>query len=549
MPVSTKGETTPNVQDTAVSRDPRLRRIEQQPNANEPLHKLAVEASPVVVPESKPFIQPPREPLENSERILTSLSHDHLNDSAGESQFLQTSDEPVMHETTESNHAVQNTTVKRLQKIVRVEPPGDKASRVKPRIRPDNSPLREVTGSPQYDEVHRPQKSHCSRRRRNSGDWSGNSPSYNSVPEVSDEYHKTGISRRKPGRGRRRRRSAEGRRDKEKSDRGRGHNSEGRRRIREPGNDRFKHESRGARRHEGPVHMDEGCPPFRKEQWPNDRDFNRRSDEPYGDKWRRDPRKFSHGNENMGPGPGASERLPLRDRMEVDSNSPVSFEARFSINHGQDNPIQGQEDFVRAGSPGMLGPRFRPIGPDRERTDNLGQFDHHFVGPDPEHLRREDSRRQFEPRPFGPLNADRPMPSFRNDPWDKPHPDEPLAKKPRPLLSDVEINVLRGRRGTSPNRGSMSQPMSQDGFHNCPLDRPVQEPMEVHLPADEHPFAHHPEGPLIHGPPERNFHRDFGGEFRPHTPPLDPHQEWSPGFEIPRELMLDRQSEIMRQVS
>ena len=159
------------------------------------------------------------------------------------------------------------------------------------------------------------------------------------------------------------------------------------------------------------------------------------------------------------------------------------------------------DEIVRSVSPGIPEQRLMGMGPERDRVENI-----------------EPQFRETEMRQDHFHSSERNHPVFHDDPRDQPI-GEPLSKKPRPLLSDMEINKLRNRKEASPNTGRMTPPpMLQEGFHNPPFDRGDQ------------PFPHHVDGP---------FHPNFGPPSR---------EEWGPGFEIPRELMLDHQSEIMIQV-
>lgn len=376
---------------------------------------------------------------------------------------------------------------------------------------------REVTGSPKYGDLHRSAKPKHNHKRRNSGDWS---PSGENRP---DEAPKTQAVRGKPRRGRRR--SAE-RRERGKGERGRGRAREPMIRGRDTDSEQFqstefKNEQRFGRRLEQrdprhPVVDDrqvEGIPPFR-DNW------NRRQD----------PTEFGRENDQFRPGMGGPERPPVRDRLAV-----KDF-------RGDESPLHVRDDFVRAGSPGLHEKRTRGIGHDRRGAENMEHFEPRPSGPemrqDPEFRLREETQRGFDSR-----EHNLPPVPFHDDPRDQPV-GEPLSKKPRPLLSDVEINELRNRKGASPNTGRMTPPpVLQEGFPNHPFDRPM----------DVHPHPLHSEGPFPH---EHSFYQNQGppgpgmpGELRPHTPPLQQHPgEWAPGFEIPRELKLDHQNEIMMQV-
>ncbi|XP_078371534.1 uncharacterized protein LOC144655193 [Oculina patagonica] len=501
-PVSTKAESTKSVQGTSSSRDPRLRRSElESDHLQEPM--------PLEV--RKPDFVQERKLIDTQGSLPISARHGHVPSVTGEVQFKQTLGRPpeqFFDPLQPDLEAAQTQEIRSLQHMARVQNPVENVSR--------NNLDREVTGSPKYGDLQRPSKPKQNHKRRNSGDWSSPPPSHENRP---DEPPKAQVVRGKARRGRRR--SAEKQRERGKGERGRGRAREPMIRGRDIDNEQFQNaefqsDQRFGRRPEqrDPRHpvvdrQVEETPPFR-DNWSSERGKGR-------------------GNDQSRPGMGGPERPPVRDRL-----APKDF-------RGGESPMHNRDEFIRAGSPGMHEKRSRGIGQDRRRVENV----EHFSGPemreDPEFRLREEMQRGFDPR-----ERNHPPVPFHDDPRDQPV-GEPLLKKPRPLLSDVEINELRNKKGASPNTGRMTPPpVLQEGFPIHPFERPIGEPMDVH----PHPL--HAEHPF---PREHGFHQNLGppgsgmpGEFRPHTPPMQQHPgEWAPGFEIPRELMLDRQNEIMIQ--
>lgn len=519
--MSTKAESTKSVQGTSNSRDPRLRRSEQEPDHLQ---------EPIPLEVRKPDTVQERKLIDTQGSLLISVRHGHVPSVTGEVQFEQTSGRPPEQFIDHSQpdlEAAQTQGIRSLQHMARVQNPVENVSRT--------HIDREVTGSPKYGDLQRPSKPKHNHKRRNSGDWSSPSLSHENRP---DEPPKAHVVRGKARRGRRR--SAEKQRERGKGERGRGHAREPIIRGRDIDNEQFQSaefqsDQRFGRRPEqrDPRHpvvdrQVEDIPPFR-DNWNSDRKQRNDSFVPQDEhllnqgKWRQDPTELGRGNDQSRPGMGGPERPPVRDRLAA-------------------------KEFVRAGSPGMHEKRSRGIGHDRRRVENVEQFEPHLSGPemrqDPEFRLREETQRGL---PFDPRERNHPPVPFHDDPRDQPV-GEPLLKKPRPLLSDVEINELRNKKGASPNTGRMTPPpVLQEGFPIHPFDRPIGEPMDVH----PHPL--HADRPFPH---ERGFHQNLGppgpgmpGEFRPHTPPMQQHPgEWAPDFEIPRELMLDHQNEIMIQV-
>ena len=529
--MSTKAESTESVQATSNSRDPRLR-LQGPDHIQE-----------TVPPEiRKPIVAQERKLIDAQGSLPASTTHGLIPSAIPEIQLKQISGRPPDHFIDPPQpdlEAPQIQEIRSLQHMTRVQNPVESVSRTQLD--------REVTGSPKYGDVQRPSKPKHNHKRRNSGDWTSLSPSYEDRP---DETPKTQGLR---GRGRRgRRRSADKQRERGKGERGRGRLREPMKRSRDNNNEQFqgvelKNDERFGRRPEQreprhPVIIDrqvEDIPPFRND-WNSDlkqrnENFVPRDEHLLNpDKWQRDSSEFGRGIDQSRLGMAVPERPPPRDRPQA---------REFS---GDETPMHIRDEFVRAESPGMHENRSRGSGPERRRVEKAELFEPRLTGPeirpDPDFRLREETQSEFDLR-----HRNHAPGSFHDDPRDQPV-GEPLPKKPRPLLTDVEISELRNRKGASPNTGRMTPPpILQEGFVDHPFDRPMREPMDVppHLLHSDHPFAH-----------DHGFHQNLGapgpgmrGEFRPHTPPMQQGPgEWTPGFEIPRELMLDRQSEIMIQV-
>ena len=522
VPVSTKAESTESVQATSNSRDPRLR--QQGPDHIQ---------EPIPPEIRKAVIAQERKLTDAQGSLLVSAAHGRIPSAMPEIQLNKSSGRPPENfDPPQSDLETQE--IRSLQHMTRVQNPVESVSRT--------HLDREVTGSPKYADLQRPSKPKHNHKRRNSGDWASLSPSYEDRP---DEPPKTQVLR---GRGRRgRRRSADKReRERGKGERGRGRAREPMKRSRDNDNEQFQSTGFGRRREQRnprhPVIIDrqvEDIPPSR-DDWNSDLIQRNENFVPHNehllnpDKWQGDSSEFVRGIDQSRLGMAVPERPPPRDR-------PLAKDFR-----GDETPMHVRDEFVRAGSPGMHENRSRGIGPERRRVEKAEQFEPRLTGPemrpDPDFRLREETKSKFDPRVHN-----NPPSSFHDDPRDQPV-GEPLSKKPRPLLTDVEISELRNRKGASPNTGRMTPPpILQEGFVDHPFDRPMREPTDVppHLLQGDHPFAH-----------DQSFHQNLGppgpgmpGEFRPHTPPMQQYPgEWTPNFEIPRELMLDRQSEIMIQV-
>lgn len=170
---------------------------------------------------------------------------------------------------------------------------------------------------------------------------------------------------------------------------------------------------------------------------------------------------------------------------------------------------------------------------------------------------REGRRGGFETRFVGPpARADRsvqgPPPNAELRP--RHLSDEPPPKKPKPLLPEHELLHIRQRRGHSPLRGRATPPVHPADFRHPPSE---QEPFDFdnfdpHVAGpDPRPPFHQPPRHPGDLPPHRRFHEDhvLHGPPDPNFHPLPMQDEFGAEFEIPRELMLDQQSEIMRQAS
>lgn len=373
---------------------------------------------------------------------------------------------------------------------------------------------REVTGSPKYGDLQKPSRPKSAHKRRNSGDWSSHSPNHENYKDEPEETHDV---RGKARRGRRR--SNERQRERGKGERGRGRGHEPGKRGREMEHEKTERRynrvpDRGSRQTVITGRHDETNHPFRDGLRKRNEPFMPREEHVMNqEKWRRDPAEFPSVDERSRLGKHGSEGPPMRDRY-------VGKDFR-----GSKSPHYGRDEFVRMGSPGMHEERPRGNGCEREQYENVERFKPHQSSQG----MLQDPDFQFREEVHG-----HPSVPFHDDPRDRPV-GEPLSKKPRPLLSDVEITELRNRKGALPNTGRMTPPpVFHEGF--------LGEPMDIH----SHPMdAEHP-SPRDHsfGPPGPGIRR----EFRPHTPPMEQHPgEWTPGFEIPRELMLDHQNEIMRQ--
>lgn len=523
--MSTKAESTESVQATSNSRDPRLR--QQGPDhIQEPLEIR------------KPVIAQERKLIDAQGSLPVNATHGCIPSAMPEIQLKQTSGRPPDHLIDPSQpdlEAPQTQEIRSLQHMTQVQNPVESVSRT--------HLDREVTGSPKYGDLQRPSKPKHNHKRRNSGDWPSLSPNHEDRP---DEAPKTQVLR---GRGRRgRRRSAEKQRERGKGERGRGRAREPMKRSRDNDNEQFQsaefqNDQRFGRRPEQrdprhPVIIDrqvEDIPLFR-DDWKSDKKKRMENFVPHNehllnpDKWQRESSEFVREIDQSRLGMAVPERPPPRER-------PLARDFR-----NDETPMHVRDEFLRAGSPGMHENRSRGSGPERRRVEKAEQFEPRLTGPemrpDPDFRLREETQSRVRNHPPS---------SFHDDPRDQPV-GEPLPKKPRPLLTDVEISELRNRKGASPNTGTMTPPqILQEGFVDHPFDRPMREPIDVppHLLHSDHPFAR-----------DHGFHQNLGppgpgmpGEFRPHTPPMQQGPgEWTPDFEIPRELMLDRQSEIMIQV-
>ena len=462
--MSTKAESTKSAQKTFNSRDPRLRRSEQEPDHVQ-------ESRPAIVEDvlsSIPVINKERTLTENDGSLPLPINNSH--------RFEQTFDRPPEHFiiSQPDSELGQNDEIRNVQHMTFVENP----------VQPITNLAREVSGSPKYGDVHREAKPRHNHRRRNSGDWSSHSAGIENIsgePPVPKMHVGRGKSRKA------RRRSAERQREKGRGGRGRGHD-----RKREPVIERFDNDQRFARRVEQTdsrhtVDRPVDSSSFR-EDWNSDVERRNESFMPHDEprlrrgKWRRGQTVYVRGSDH--------------------------------------------DEIVRARSPGIAEKRLRHAAHERDRFENMEHIEPPFsraeIHQDPEFRMREE--KHFLPQEHNP-------PAFHNDPREQPI-GEPLPKKPRPLLSDMEINELRNRKGASPNTGRMTPPpMLQEGFQTHPLDR------------GELPFPGHADGP---------FHSNLGppphGEFGTHTPPVEHPVEWTPAFEIPRELKLDHENEIMRRV-
>ncbi|XP_015776112.1 PREDICTED: pre-mRNA cleavage complex 2 protein Pcf11-like, partial [Acropora digitifera] len=321
-----------------------------------------------------------------------------------------------------------------------------------------------VTGSPKHG-FHRKTNPKSNHRRRNSDEWPSRPTSYEKSLDEKSQLVR--------GKARKTRQ-----RSSERRERGRGSRGRGSERNREPGKGGFpnKDDERFSRRGEP---MD---PRFIVDR-PSDSSSFRQD-------WNSE---IDHGDENFRPHDEPGLRYGKRRR-----------------GRGQTVYVRGSDHdkMIRARSPGIGEQRRREIVHERDRVEILEPMEAQFAGPeiypDPEFRIREE--KHFDPR--------------------EPHIGEPHSKKPRPLLSDMEITELRNRKGGSPNSGRMTPPPFQEGFHGYPLDR-GEEPFDPHL---DDPFR------ADFAPPP---HGEFG-------PPIEPHGMWEHGFEIPRELMLDHENEIMR---
>ena len=387
----------------------------------------------------------------------------------------------------------QNQAIRSLQHMAFVESPVEHIGRIPPITHTE----REVTGSPKYGDIHRETKPKHNHRRRNSGDWPSHPASHGDISGEPPVPKAVGRGKSRKAR----RRSAE-RREKAKAGRGRG-----RERNRDHVNERFQNS-----------------------EFQNDPQFARRvgqkdsrvvvdrpvDSSPFREDWNSD---VEQRNEKFIP----RDERPLR-------HGKWRRDQTVQYVRGSDH-----DKLVRAGSPGIPEQRFRGVDHERERLENMEQFEPQFSGPemhqDREFLMREEQHGQFVQKHFPPREHN--LPAFHDDPRDPPV-GEPLPKKPRPLLSDVEINELRNRKGASPNTGRMTPPpMLREGFQDHSFDR--DQPFPPHIDQAFHPSF---------GPPPPGVQ----GEIGTHTPPVEHHGEWAPGFEIPRELMLDHENEIMRQV-
>ena len=156
--------------------------------------------------------------------------------------------------------------------------------------------------------------------------------------------------------------------------------------------------------------------------------------------------------------------------------------------------------------------------------------------------RRGGFKGRFARGPRG--REDRPFP--QGEPRPRHLSDEPLQKKPKPLMPEHELGN-RGPRHRSPPRGRGTRPL-----HMLPGDFPRPEPFDF----DEfephgrrprpplHPENYHQPPGVMEGPPPHHPFPEEHGDFP--SPPV--RNEAGPLFDIPKELLLDQQGEIARQV-
>ena len=186
--MSTKAESTESVQATSNSRDPRLR--QQGPDHIQ-------EAIPLET--KKPVFAHERKLIDAQGGLSLSDTHGHIPSAIPEiklKQMLGRPPENFIDPPQPDVEAPPTQEIRSHQQMNQVQNPVESVGRT--------HLDREVTGSPKYGDLQRPSKPKHNHKRRNSGDWSSMSSSYE---ERLDEPPKTQVLR---GRGRRgRRRSAD----------------------------------------------------------------------------------------------------------------------------------------------------------------------------------------------------------------------------------------------------------------------------------------------------------------------------------------------------
>ena len=466
-PITAKVESTDSVKKTLSSRDPRLRRSEQEPDH---------------VRESRPEEMEtllPREPVINEE-ILVIDNRDRFPIPISNRERGKVSNRPSDHvavSKTDSKVDQKKGMRRNVQHMAIVEEPA----------LPVPHAERLVTESPKHGDFHRETKPKNNHRKRNPAEWPSHSGEYESALEEPV------VSKSHLGRGKVRK----GRRKSLERQRGRGGRGRGPERKRELVHDGFQNED-----DQRFTRIGEPVDPRYIVDRPGDSSSSFRGD------WNSD---VEHRDENFRP----------RDE-------PRLRHGKRRRGRGQTVYVRGRDhdEIMRSRSPGIAEQRVMDIVHERDRVESMEpSMEPRFAGPeifqDPEFRIREEKHLDL---------SENNHPPFHSDPREQ-HIGEPHPKKPRPLLSDMEINELRNRKGASPNAGRMTPPhLPPEGFLGHPLERGEELPV----------FDPHMDGP---------FHPDLGpaphGEF---GPPIEHHGMWEHGFEIPRELMLDRQNEIMRRV-
>lgn len=277
---------------------------------------------------------------------------------------------------------------------------------------------------------------------------------------------------------------------------------------------------------------------FEKEHAEENRKNSRREQnaESKGKGWERDSRKITSGRR----GNETEKRIRARNRGESKEGLPDGTQAKFARRddwnrgRGHKRPRRGQR-----GQRGM--------------AERHGRHRHEFPpqNDNPDRL-LEAPPRNWLPDPSQP---------FERVAMDEPPDKRGRPSSPRPLFSEREITEIRERHHGSPPRGFP---------HNPPRDYDGQSNPDWHIqdlglePRFHEQWRH--EGPHEGVRPEyfeRPFHDDVAMTLprfpHPDGVPLPPHtsryippefnRHFAGGVEIPLELTLDNESEILRSVS
>ena len=271
---------------------------------------------------------------------------------------------------------------------------------------------------------------------------------------------------------------------------------------------------------------------FEKEHVEENRKNSRREQnaESKGKGWERDSRKNMSGRR----GNEAEKRVRAKNRGESNEGIPEGTQAKFSR----------RDDWSR-GRGHKRSRRGQPPG-HRGMAERHGRHRHEFLP------QNDNPDRQLERPPQNWLPD--PSKPFERGAMDEPPDKRARPSSPRPLFSEREITEIRERRHGSPPRGfPHNPPRDYDGQpnpdwheqwrHEGPHEGVRQEYFGRPFHDDVVPMTlqmfPHPDGVPL--PP----HKEFPSRFIP--PEFNRH--FAGGVEIPLELTLDNESEILRSVS